>query len=205
MHGVTSADELIKRAEDAIRMAKSSGRNCVARCGQFDGETREWEDLARQGRLFENTVARDVMVPCPVFVLGDQDAEEAAELLEQSRLSELPVVDRQGRLLGLFNADQLPDNFTRSDKKTKVCDFMVQEVATVPENETFGALMQFFMADNQSNHVVVVVRHEKPLGMVYRSGLAALSEPLNVSSFAPEQSYSFSSQYLIISDACWTA
>ena len=205
MHGVTSADELIKRAEDAIRMAKSSGRNCVARCGQFDGETREWEDLARQGRLFENTVARDVMVPCPVFVLGDQDAEEAAELLEQSRLSELPVVDRQGRLLGLFNADQLPDNFTRSGKKTKVCDFMVQEVATVPENETFGALMQFFMADNQSNHVVVVVRHEKPLGMVYRSGLAALSEPLNVSSFAPEQSYSFSSQYLIISDACWTA
>ena len=137
MHGVTSADELIKRAEDAIRMAKSSGRNCVARCGQFDGETREWEDLARQGRLFENTVARDVMVPCPVFVLGDQDAEEAAELLEQSRLSELPVVDRQGRLLGLFNADQLPDNFTRSGKKAKVCDFMVQEVATVPENESF--------------------------------------------------------------------
>jgi hypothetical protein len=37
--------------------------------------------------------------------------------------------------------------------------------------------------------------------MVYRSGLAALSEPLNVSSFAPDQSYALSSQYLIIPDA----
>ncbi|MHB0959980.1 MAG: diguanylate cyclase [Pirellulaceae bacterium] len=202
MQGVTSADELIKRAEDAVRMAKSSGRNCVARCGQFDGETREWEDLARQGKLFENTVARDVMVPCPVFVLGDQDAKEAAGLLEQSRLSELPVVDRQGRLLGLFNADQLPENFAHSHKKSNVCDFMVQDVATVAEHESFGALMQFFMADHQTGHVVVVVRQEKPLGMVYRSGLAALSEPLSVSSFAPDQSYSSSSHYLIIPDVC---
>jgi diguanylate cyclase (GGDEF)-like protein len=201
MQGVTSADELIKRAEDAVRMAKSSGRNCAARCGQFDGETREWEDLARQGRLFENTVARDVMVPCPVFVLAEQDAYEAAELLEQSRLTELPVVDRQGRLLGLFNADQLPDDSARGGKKTNVGDCMVQDVATVAETESFGALMQFFMAENQSNHVVVVVRHEKPLGMVYRSGLAALSEPLNVSSFAPDQSYALSSRYLIIPDA----
>ena len=204
MNGITSADELIKRAEMAVRMAKSSGRNCVARCGQFDGETREWEDLARQGRLFENTVARDVMVPCPQFVLADQDASDAAELLEQSRLTELPVVDRDGRLLGLFSGDQLPEDSTDIAKKAKVSDFMVRDVATVPENESFGALMEFFMSDTQSHHVVIVVRRGQPLGMVYRSGLAALSEPLNVDSFAPDQPYSLTSQYLVIPDAGWT-
>jgi two-component system cell cycle response regulator len=204
MNGVTSADELIKRAEVAVRMAKSSGRNCVARCGQFDGETREWEDLARQGRLFENTVARDVMVPCPQFVLADQDASDAAELLERSRLTELPVVDRHGRLLGLFSSDQLPEDATRIAKRAKVSDFMVHDVATVPENESFGALMEFFMSDTQSHRVVIVVRHDQPLGMVYRSGLAALSEPLNVDSFAPDEPYSLTSQYLVIPDAGWT-
>jgi len=204
MNGITSADELIKRAEMAVRMAKSSGRNCVARCGQFDGETREWEDLARQGRLFENTVARDVMVPCPQFVLADQDASEAVELLEQSRLSELPVVDRHGRLLGLLSNEQLPEDFARVAKRTKVSDYMVQNVSTVPENESFAALMEFFMSDTQSHNVVVVVRHDRPLGMVYRSGLAALSEPLNVDSFAPEEPYSLTSQYLVIPDAGWS-
>ncbi len=201
MQGVTSAEELIHRAEDAVRMARSSGRNCVARCGQFDGETREWEDLARQGRLFENTVARDVMVPCPQFALGDQDVREVAEILEQSRLNELPVVDRQGRLLGLFAVDQVPEHVHRGNKATKVCEHMRHDVTTVPEHESFGDLMQYFMTEDPQHHVIVVVRHDKPLGMIYRSGLAALSEPLHVDSFSPDQDYSSSSEYLVVADA----
>jgi two-component system, cell cycle response regulator len=200
MNGVSGADDLITRAQTAVRLAKSSGRNCVARCGQFDGETREWEDLARQGRLFESTVARDVMVPCPQFVLADQDASEAAALLLQSRLTELPVVDRQGRLLGLLSAEQLPEDLGSIGRKAKVSDYMAHDVATVSENESFGALMEFFMADTETHHVVVVLRHDQPLGMVYRSGLAALSEPLHVDSFAPDQPYAFNSQYLVVVD-----
>jgi two-component system cell cycle response regulator len=201
MNGAITALELLHRAEDAVRVAKSSGRNCVARCGQYDGETREWEDLARQGRLFENTVARDVMVPCPVFTHSDDDLRHAFELLEQSHLNELPVVDRQGRILGLLNADRIPEDLTQSNRwRSKVGDLMDTSVKTVPENESFDALMEFFMADAQSNHVVVVVRHDKPLGIVYRSGLAALSEPLNISSFAPDRPYSTSSEYLVVRD-----
>ncbi len=201
MHGAVAVAELLHRAEDAVRVAKSSGRNCVARCGQFDGETREWEDLARQGRLFETTVARDVMVPCPVFAHSDDDLKHASELLEQSHLNELPVVDRQGRILGLLSADRIPDDLSQSSRwRSKVGDLMDTGVKTVPENECFDSLMEFFMADAQSNHVVVVVRHDKPLGMVYRSGLAALSEPLTVSSFAPDRPYSASSEYLVVRD-----
>lgn len=204
MHGATSADELIKRAETAVRMAKSSGRNCVARCGQFDGETREWEDLARQGRLFENTVARDVMVPCPQFVLADQDISDAAELLERTRLTELPVVDRHGRLLGLLSSDQLPADLARIAKRTKVSELMVHDVSTVAETESFANLMELFMSDTQSRNVVVVVRQDRPLGMVYRSGMAALSEPLNVDSFAPDEPYALTSEYLVIADSGWS-
>jgi two-component system, cell cycle response regulator len=203
VNGTGSADELIQRAETAVRLAKSSGRNCVARCGQFDGETREWEDLARQGRLFENTVARDVMVPCPQFVVPDQEAADAAKLLERSRLTEVPVVDRQGRLLGLLSADQLPEDTSSIGQKAKVGDFMIHDVTTVPENESFAALMELFMSETEPRQVVIVVRHDQPLGMVYRSGLAALSEPLSVDSFVPDQSYSLSSEYLVVPDPGW--
>ena len=57
---------------------------------------------------------------------------------------------------------------------------MEADVKTVPETESFQNLMEFFMDDAESHHVVVVVRHEKPLGIVYRSGLAASSEPLTI-------------------------
>jgi len=202
MQATATAEELSGRAEDAVRMAKSSGRDCVARCGQFDGETREWEDLARQGRLFETTVARDVMVPCPVFLQAEQNLHHAAALFEQSHLDELPVVDRQGHMLGLLSRERLPDDLTSSSRwRGKVADLMDGTVKTVLENESFSALMEFFMDDTQSQKVIVVVRHDKPLGIIYRSGLAALSEPLNVTSFAPNQPYSASSDYLVVGES----
>jgi hypothetical protein len=77
---------------------------------------------------------------------------------------------------------------------------MDTEVRTVPETESFNALMEYFMADAPSNDVVVVVRHDRPLGIVYRSGLAVLSEPLTVGSFAPDQPYSPCSAYLVVQD-----
>ena len=75
---------------------------------------------------------------------------------------------------------------------------MDTNVKTVAENESFNALMEFFMDDSQSQAVVVVIRHDKPLGVIYRSGLAALSEPLTVASFAPDQPFSSTSDYLVV-------
>lgn len=196
-----SASDMIEHAEEAVRMAKSSGRNCVARCGQFDGETREWEDLARQGRLFENTIARDVMIPCPAFLQSAHDLKHARELFQQSQLDELPVVNQQGKMLGLLGRSHLPADPTRSSRwLAKAGDLMDADVKTVSETESFSSLMEFFMEDSPSNHVAVVIRHDKPVGIVYRSGLAALSEPLNVASFAPNEPYSDASDYLIVQE-----
>lgn len=199
MEGPTSASEMIQLAEDALRTAKSSGCNCVARSGQFESETREWEDLARRGRLFETTVARDVMMPCPQFLQPEQTLEQAAETFHKSRLDELPVVDHHGRILGLLGSTRTQDDGTSSNQRdATVGDLMDTNIKTVPENEPFTKLMEFFMDDAPAHHVALVVRQDRPLGIVYRSGLAALSEPLTLASFAPDQPYSLSSDYLIV-------
>jgi hypothetical protein len=49
-----------------------------------------------------------------------------------------------------------------------------------------------------------VVRQKKPVGMVYRRGLASLSEPLHVNSFSPDRPYTTSSDYLVVPDHCCT-
>jgi predicted transcriptional regulator len=139
------------------------------------------------------------MVPCPLFVREDQSIELAASMLERSRLTEIPVVDLQGRIQGLFSADDVPSDQARTSSwSRRVSHVMLKDFRTVSEEESFGSLMEFFMADGQSNRLVVVVRHDKPLGVIYRSGLAALSEPLTVTSFAPDKPYSASSDYLVI-------
>jgi diguanylate cyclase (GGDEF)-like protein len=58
----TAADEPSKtyeRLDTALRGAKASGRNFVARYGQFDDETRSWSTLAQPGKLLETTTAID--------------------------------------------------------------------------------------------------------------------------------------------------
>ncbi|MGM0490290.1 MAG: diguanylate cyclase, partial [Planctomycetota bacterium] len=205
MDGSTSASEVIQRAEHALWMAKSSGRDCVARHGQFESETGEWEDLARQGRLFDTTVARDVMIPCARFLRPEEELEHAAETFQQTQLDKLPVLDHQGRILGLLSKHRIHDDQTSNAHwQATVGDLMDTNVKTVPENEPFTKLMEFFMNDDPRHYVAMVVRHDKPLGIVYRSGLAALSEPLALTSFAPDQPYSTSSDYLVVRET-WSA
>jgi len=199
---VRAADVLLHRAEDALRIAQASGHDCVVRGDQLDGDTRDWEELARKGRLFATTVARDVMIACHLVLHDDHDAQRAAQLLERLRLAEVPVVDRRGKFLGLFCADPSATEDGSTSPGGKVADVLVKEVKTVPEDESFDSLMRFFMAEGLSNHVAVVVRRDKPLGMVYRSGLAALSLPLTNSSFAPDKPCSTSSDFLRVPAVC---
>ena len=120
----------------------------------------------------------------PILLLGFCGLALNLFALGTSRIvTVINVVSLQGRLLGLLSNDQLPDDPASIGRKAKVSDYMAHEVATVPEHESFGALMEFFMTDTETHHVVVVLRHDQPLGMIYRSGMAALSEPLHAEYF----------------------
>ena len=45
----------------------------------------------------------DVMTPDPMVVRGNTDLEAAARLLLERRIRRMPVVDSQGRLIGVFS------------------------------------------------------------------------------------------------------
>jgi predicted transcriptional regulator len=116
----------------------------------------------------------------------------------------MPVVDRHGKLIGLFRGEQPPHTVGHNQRKSAVADVMVKDVVKFSEDESFDSLMQFFMCESESHYAAVVVRRDQPLGMVYRSGLAALSQPLTDASFAPSEPCTASSNYLLVPDVCHT-
>ncbi|HUT77766.1 MAG TPA: diguanylate cyclase [Polyangia bacterium] len=197
--GVPGAEELVRRASDALQSAKNSGRNCVVRFGQFDDESAAWTDLATPGRLFERTVARDVMTPCTLVLRARQTIEEATALLRQTGLSEVPVVDADGRLVGLLTAETVLDRPADSDASlARVAEVMSSEPARYEEDTPFATLVDFFSRDARS--LVVIVRGGRPTGVVTTASLALLSEPLSTASFAPAGRYCAGSEYLLVAD-----
>lgn len=82
----SGSEALLNRALDVTRIAKQSGRNCVACEGEFSEEDAILRNLAAPGRMFENTVARDVMTPCPIVLKSKDSAADALRLLRRAGL-----------------------------------------------------------------------------------------------------------------------
>ncbi|TAL64316.1 MAG: KpsF/GutQ family sugar-phosphate isomerase [Burkholderiaceae bacterium] len=69
-----------------------------------DGDLRR---LIEKGVDLRAAVARDVMHPSPRTVRGDALAVDAADLMEQHRITSVLVVDAAGRLCGALNSNDL--------------------------------------------------------------------------------------------------
>ena len=197
---VQSADDLLDRAEQALQTAKVSGRNCVVRFGEFD-DSEAWADFAAPGKLFERTLARDVMTPCTLVLDEEDSVAQAAALLQQAKLDTLPVVDTNGKLLGVVSEEAIlrhPAGEQRALQKVR--DIMTTDLPVYEEEASFAELRDFFTTDTRP--LVAVVCNEKPVGLVTPNNLAVLSMPLTTDTFAPETPFSKTTDYLLVSDLC---
>jgi diguanylate cyclase (GGDEF)-like protein len=200
--GSMSADELLKRAEEALQAAKRSGRNCVVLRSALDDESNAWTNLGAPGKLFDRTLARDVMAPCTVHLREDDTMSHAVAVFQRTGQTAIPVVNREGKLTGLMTAENLHNNPTdeHSSAAVLVRNVMTADPVQFDEEATFARLVSFF-SEFERSLAVVVAEGERPTGIVTRTGLAALSEPLTADSFAPEEGQQSTSEYLVVRDA----
>lgn len=194
------ADVAIQRATSALQLAKASGRNCVVHSDEVDEDQQAWAELASEGRLFATTLARDVMTPSPLVIAADEAVDQGLALLEQTKLDFLPVVDAEGRLLGLVTESKLqsarsPGSRPRQASVRLVRHVMSTDYQRFDERASLNEMMEYF-ADSEHD-VAVVVRDGRPLGLVFCQGLAALNERLNVTAFQPA-GISEGSEYLLV-------
>ena len=93
--------EVTRKGLGATAVADDAGRVL----GIFtDGDLRR---LVETGRDLRALTARDVLHPNPRTVRDDALAAEAAELMEQHRITVLLVLDEAGRLVGAVNSNDL--------------------------------------------------------------------------------------------------
>lgn len=202
-----SADATIEMAESSLDLAKSSGGNCVCTYREVDHDQQSWTELAAAGRLFETTLARDVMSPCPLLVHLDETTDQAQAMINLTRLSAAVVVDSEGRLAGLLTQDQLtaidprPAGKPRGGSSTRlVRHLMTADVPRFDERTTLAELLEFFTGN--PSPLAVIVSDRKPSGIVFCQALAALNERLTSNHFAPAQSITETSDYLLVPDLC---
>jgi two-component system cell cycle response regulator len=199
--GVTGAEAIVRRALEALDCAKTSGHQCMVRFGEFNGEADTWEELAAPGKLFEQTLARDVMTPWPLVLHSDQTADQTAAIFRQTGFRALPVVDADENFVGLVSHDSLRVERSANGRLTgPVTDVMATDAATCDEDSDFSELIQHL--EHAPGSLVVILRNGSPTGFLTLKTLAAMSKPVDVTSFRTDVPYSRTSDYLLVHDPC---
>jgi two-component system, cell cycle response regulator len=197
------------RVQRAVQLAKASGRNCVVTSGEVDRDADAWASFAADGKLFNTTVARDVMHPCPLLLHLDETLDQAHALLSQTGLAHAPVVDPESKLAGIVSLDQLASARLRNPKPRSsnssnnssvrlVRHVMSTDVTRFDETTPLSELMEFFTGESAT--LAIIMRDKKPRGLVHCHALAALNERLTADHFANTKPRTGTSADLLVPD-----
>jgi diguanylate cyclase (GGDEF)-like protein len=197
--GNRTAEEILDHAEQALTAAKRSGRNCVARFGEFATEQQVWDDLAAPGKLFERTVARDVMTPSTCILQNTDSVEQAAYMFRRSKLPVIPLVDQAGALVGTVTEDQGLSEVAEDRPDQPLDELMLRNLPRVDEDASLASILEFFGRD-PSSIAIVVGGKGQPSGYITRDSLTALIRPVTQDRFTASGPYDPSGEFLLVPD-----
>lgn len=134
--------------------------------------------------------AKDIMVPEPVCVEPSTTVRELARVFEENEISGAPVVDRQGRVIGIVSKTDLirrcsegtlevppaylfevlaeqgaEDDEVVPEQLVCVEDFMTSDPVTVAPDTPAGEIARL-MSEGRIHRVVVVDESRFPVGIV---------------------------------------
>ena len=109
--------------------------------------------------------AKDVMSK-EVFILNEtDDIFQASKFMKNERIRNLPVVDKENKLIGLVTLREFVDALTTRSKDTTIGDIMLTEVKTLgPETPLKGAIEVMIL--NRFGSMPVIDNNGKLLGMI---------------------------------------
>jgi diguanylate cyclase (GGDEF)-like protein len=176
------AEGIMKKADDALQVAKRSGYNFTADPSECEAEAKAWAELAAPGVLFEHTTAGDIMTPCTLTLHPDDMLAQAQHIFHHLNTAFLPVVNPKGMLQGVLAAETLAEN--ESSENVRVHDLMTHDFKRFEESESLENLKQFFA--NDPRQYAVIVRQSRPTGWITPNNLIALGTFLNTETFQSE-------------------
>lgn len=164
-------EELVDRADQALLVAKHSGRNRVVRFSSLeDSGIVSVDGDGAHFNPFRSVLARDIMTT-PVRCLNQDDTiTQAADFLLNLRINSAPVVDEQGFLTGIASEKDLMDRMTSpSSWQQPILTAMSPNVVTYDEDTPAGVVFSFLQ--RVAVRRVVIVKDGKPTGVISRGNI----------------------------------
>ncbi len=168
---VTKAGELLDMADSALRIAKHTGRDRVARFSELRDSSEDGQSCLDGGReIFQNIEARHIMT-APIKCLGqDQPLRDAVDLFMRERVNSVPIITEDGRLAGIVSEKDVMNVLPRESLwSLPVRDVMKTHVVTYEEDTPAVVIFDFLC--RVTIRRVVIVRGGTPVGVVSRSSL----------------------------------
>jgi len=128
------------------------------------------EALEKEGEVMVSTV----MTTPVITVFEDDDVRTAAKIMWEKGISQIPVVDRRGRVIGTVYEDSLMKLllFERRDKilELKISEIMDEPLPILNEDEGITKAMRLLM---EGFPAVLVRRGSRVVGIITKSDIIA--------------------------------
>ena len=113
---------------------------------------------------------KDIMTDCVVTISPEATIDDAVSLLVDRRVSGLPVVDADRRLLGVISEIDIIDLVYKADiEASRVRDHMTREVRTLDADASLDEAASMFCA--QAIRRIPVVQDGRLIGILSRRDL----------------------------------
>ena len=132
-----------------------------------DGNKFAWPSVLKHLKERVTMIARDIMTRKVCTIHPEASAQEAAQLLDQMRISGLPVVDADHKIIGIVTE---ADIISKVDKAGLcVADIMSHEVISVDEETPVNEIA--LLLTERKIKRVPVVEDDKLVGIVSRADI----------------------------------
>lgn len=158
---------LIDQADQALAVAKQTGRNRVIRRSSFEDPTGESCASVSLERPLEGVLARDVMIPALFCPSADDTVAQVTDLFLELRLNSVPVVGEDGQLAGIISEIDLAQAMARSaDWSRPLRDLLKTDVVTFAVDTPAQVVLDFLARAALGR--VVIVEEGRPTGVISR-------------------------------------
>lgn len=165
-----SGEQLVDQADQALLVAKQTGRDRVVRYQSLcDNTTLSFAGTGGKDP-FENVQARNVMTTLVSCVDQDETVGRAAEFFLRFRLNSSPVVDAQGKLVGILTENDVIGVMTEPDSWSRpVREAMKTSIVCYEEDTPARAIYDFLTRVTVPR--VIIVNDGYPTGLISRGTL----------------------------------
>ncbi len=163
---IPHVEGLVERADQALMAAKNSGRNRVVSSSIKPSEDR----LESSTHPLEALTAREIMTS-PIHCLSASDSvEKAAEFFLTLRVNSAPIIDDEGRLVGIASEKDLLKVLSQGrTNSAPVCDVMTKNVIHFDGNDSAKDVYDFLARANIRR--IVVTENGMPTGVISRGSV----------------------------------